>query len=707
MEVKHCSLQVMYGLQALAFAAKSFDKNVEVNYLKHQTGVHDEEIDHLTLCRCAKWIGLKASVQTTGIERLHLMPLPALVQIDGQFCVLLKIDKDEVQLYSPRKAQIIGMPLLDFSKVWNGELLMLAESEIKQSDVKFGFSWFIPSLKKHASQARKIILISFFIQLIALATPILFENVIDRVLVSRSVSSLQVLGIALLALAIFEPLYTYMRTWLFANLASKVSAELNARLFSHLVSLPMRYFGQRQTGQITARVREMEMIRQFLSGSALTMLIDLAFVIIVIAVLFAYAPLLTWIVLGSLVLYILFWLAIGPSLRRRVQAEFETSADNTAFLTEAVTGIETIKTSSVERGFEKQWKKSLASQLIASFRARVISIWAEQGISTIQKLSAALALWWGVKLVMSGDLTAGQLVAFNMLAGQVTMPILRLAQIWQDFQHCLISLRRVGDILDEEQEAGAKGLASSPDMKGSVQFHRVRFRYDDESPEVISNLSLDIKAGECIGITGQSGSGKSTLTKLLQRLYSPTSGEVIVDGMDLAIADPIELRRNLSVVLQESRLFAGSIAANISQCLPQATPEQIIDAAKLAGAHEFICSLPQGYQTQVGESGGRLSGGQRQRIAIARALITKPKILVLDEATSALDYESEATIIARLPEIAKGRTVISIAHRLNTIRFCDRIIVVEKGKIIEAGSHNELTSTQSRYKALWDLQTSS
>jgi len=706
MEVKRQTSVIDNGLLALACAAEQFDKSVDVRLLQHKIGHYKEQVDELTLCRCAGWLGLKARADSVCAKRIDVIPVPALVKVAGQYQVLQQANKEQVFLEVPASQQNVAVPIESFQQQWDGQVILLAEKELTANQVKFGFSWFIPSLKKHISQARKVLLISLFIQLIALVTPLLFENVIDKVLVSRSVSSLQVLGIALLGLAIFEPLYGYMRSWLFANLAGKLNAELSSRLYSHLISLPLGYFNQRQTGQITARVREMDQIRQFLSGSALTMVLDLIFVGVFIAVLFAYAPLLTWVVLGSLLLYFLFWLAIGPSLRNRVTKEYEETANNTAFLTESVTGIETIKTNAVEAGFVRQWQQSLANQLKASFRARLVGIWAEQGIGLIQKLSAALTLWWGINLVMAGDLTPGQLVAFNMLAGQVTQPILRLAQIWQDFQHTLISLRRVGDIIDEPQEAGAEGLASVPLMKGAVSFNQVRFRYDADSPEVLCNLTLKIQSGEFIGITGHSGSGKSTLTKLLQRLYKPTSGEVMVDGMDLAIADPVELRRNMSIVLQESCLFSGTIADNIRQCLPQATDEEVLHAAKLAGVHDFVAGMPEGYDTHVGESGNRLSGGQRQRIALSRALITNPRILILDEATSALDYDSEASIIAQLPEITRGRTVLSIAHRLNTIRNCDRILVMERGQIIEEGTHESLTQKSSCYKKLWDLQVS-
>lgn len=662
------------GLLCLAYVAKHFDKSVEINHLQHKLGESVSELDSTQLCRCALWVGLKAKQVSLRFEQLNTTPLPAIVELDNQFYVLLKATDSDVTLYCARTNQVRRYSHEDFQASWQGNTYLFADGELTASQTSFSFRWFLPALKKHVSQARKVIWLSLFIQLIALATPIVFENVIDRVLVSRSVSSLHVLGIALLGMAIFEPLFNYMRSWMYANLASKLNADLSARLYSHLIALPLSYFDRRQTGQITARVREMDQIRQFLSGSALTMVLDLIFIGVFIAVLFAYAPLLAWVVLGSLVLYFLFWLAVGPALRAKVTKDYEATADNTAFLTESVTGIETVKTNALESSFEKRWQANLARQLKAGFHARVVSIWAEQGIGLIQKFTAALTLWWGVKLVLEGELSPGELVAFNMLASQVTQPILRLAQVWQDFQHTLISLRRVGDILDEPQEAGSEGLASIPQMKGEVVFHQVRFRYDTDSPEVLKNLSLTIKAGEFVGITGRSGCGKSTLTKLLQRLYTPDSGQVLVDGMDLAIADPVELRRNMSVVLQESCLFGGTIADNIKQCVPNATDGEVIHAAKLAGAHEFIIELSGGYNSQVGEGGSRLSGGQRQRIALARALMTNPRILILDEATSALDYESEAAIVSRLPEITKGRTVISIAHRLSTLAHCHRVV---------------------------------
>ncbi|EDM65963.1 toxin secretion transporter, putative [Moritella sp. PE36] len=435
------------------------------------------------------------------------------------------------------------------------------------------------------------------------------------------------------------------------------------------------------------------------------LLLDLIFIVVFLAVMFYYAITLTWIVIGSLVIYFVFWLLVGPIIRARVVTQYEADADATSFLTEAVTGIETIKTTATEQQFVRHWQRILASQIMRSFSAAKVGLIAGQGIGLVQKLTSAVLLWWGVHAVLNGELSTGGLVAFNMLSGHVTQPILRLAQVWQDFQHTLIALKRVGDILDEPSEHGAEGLASVPTLEGSIEFRHVRFRYSPDTPEVLADLSFKAEAGQFIGITGPSGSGKSTITRLLQRLYTPQHGQVLVDGMDLAIADPVTLRQNMSVVLQENVLFSGTIKDNIKLSKPDASEREVLEAAKLAGAYDFIQKRPKGFDSQVGEKGAGLSGGQRQRIALARALIVNPRILILDEATSALDYNSEASIMANFDKIREGRTVISVAHRLNTIKKADKILVIEDGNVKEIGSHSELLAQASTYANLWALQT--
>ncbi|WP_321150917.1 type I secretion system permease/ATPase [Aeromonas jandaei] len=699
--MKHYSMQPT--LDILCLLAKLLACKAEPEQISHRLGRTDGQIDEIDLCRAAHWCGLHARVINVLPEQITRFRAPFMVDTKAGWLLVTAINEANIKVEGVNGHE--RWTHEDLAEHFTGRLLLAKPNIAVVKKIKFGFSWFFPSIKKHKRQFIWVIAVSLMIQITALVSPKLFESIIDKVLVSRSLSSLEVLGLAMVALAVMEPVYALLRSWLFTNLSGKVNAELSGRLYTHLTALPLTYFGSRQTGQIIARVKEMEHIRQFLTGSALTLILDLAFVGLFISAMLAYSVELTGIVIVSLCVYFLFWLAVGSGLRHRVNDEFEQGADCTTMLTETVLGIETIKTTATESQFEHRWQEQLAHFVNASFRATRYGIFAGQGIGLIQKLTAALLLWFGVKLVLDGQLTPGQLVAFNMLSGHVTQPILRLAQMWQDFQHTLISLFRVGDILDTPAEAGNDGLASMTAINGEVEFRNVRFRYDDAAPEVLRGLNLNIRSGEFIGITGPSGSGKSTVTKLLQRLYAPNQGEVLIDGVDLAIADPVQLRRQMSVVLQDSHLFSGSIMDNICLNHPDASQEQVMHVAQLAGVAHFISDMQEGYETQVGEKGGSLSGGQRQRIALARALLSDPKILILDEATSALDYESEAAIMENMSEICRGRTVISIAHRLNTICRADRILVLEDGQVSEQGSHQSLLGKKGVYHKLWRLQT--
>ncbi len=692
-------------LTGLTEAAACFDIPVEPAQLYHRLGLPVEQINAIALCRCAGWIGLRARHVKQKIDRLPQLSLPVLFRTEQGWCLLKALDDDTASVYFTHTDERRQISREELHALWQDDVILLARLEREETKKPFGFDWFIPLVVKHRRQLRNIILVSLLLQFIALVTPMLFETIIDTVLVSRGRDSLMVLGIAMLGLAVAEPAYTFVRGWLFSHLSSKVGAELNSRLYRHLFSLPLDYFGRRKTGETIAQVQEMEQIRHFLTGSALTMLLDLLFIGMFIAVMFYYSSQLTWIMLLSLLCYFIFWLAVGGVLRKRVEEQYRARASTTAFLTETITGIETIKTTATENTFNQRWRQRLALYVRTGFRTSQAGNLAAQGISLIQKIAAALLLWFGVRLALEGALTPGQLVAFNMLAGYATQPILRLAQIWQDFQHTLISLKRIGTILDQPGEPGNSGLASGSESSGSIDFRQVRFRYRSDAPEVLQNLNLDIRAGEFVGITGPSGCGKSTLTRLLQRLYTPQHGQILVDGQDLAITDPTALRCRMSVVLQESVLFSGTIMENICQCQPEADMTQVEHIARLAGAHDFISALPQGYQTQVGERGGLLSGGQRQRIALARALMADPQILILDEATSALDYESEAAIMQQLPEITRNRTVICIAHRLNTLRGCSRILLMNRGVVQEQGTHSELVAMGGGYARLWQLQT--
>ncbi len=409
--------------------------------------------------------------------------------------------------------------------------------------------------------------------------------------------------------------------------------------------------------------------------------------------------------LGSFPFYIAISAGVTPLFRRRLDEKFRRGAENQAFLVESVTGIETLKAMAVEPQMQRRWEEQLAGYVTASFRVLSLGNTASQMVQFVSKVVTAAILYFGARLVIDGGLSVGELVAFNILAGRVSAPVLRLAQIWQDFHQARLSVQRLGDILNTTAEPTySAGRTQLPALRGNISFDHVTFRYRVDGQEILHDISFDVPAGQMVGIVGPSGSGKSTFAKLVQRLYVPESGRVLIDGTDIAMADPAGLRRQIGVVLQENVLFNRSVRENIALSDPAMPMERIIAAATLAGAHEFILELPEGYDTVVGERGSTLSGGQRQRIAIARALIADPRILIFDEATSALDYESERVIQQNMKEIAKGRTVLIIAHRLSTVRAADRIVTLERGRLVEDGTHDALIKTGGRYATLHRMQ---
>ena len=585
-------------------------------------------------------------------------------------------------------------------------MMMTCREFINGKNRKFDISWFIPAVVKYRKLFGEVILASFFLQLFALVSPLLFQVVIDKVLVNRGLSSLDVLMTALICIGIFETILGTLRTYTFSHTTTRVDVELGAGLFKHLIRLPLSYFGCRRVGDTVARVHELENIRNFLTGSTLTLIVDFFFTIIFFTVMFFYSSTLTLLVLLSIPFYVVLSLFFTPILRARIDERFLRGAENQCFLVEAVSGMETVKSLAVEPQMQRRWEQQLAAYVGSSFRASHINNIAGQLVQLVQKITMALTLWIGASLVMKGELSVGQLIAFNMLAGRVTQPILRLAQLWQNFQQAQISMDKLADILNNPPEnTSTLSKGSMPAIKGNVEFKDITFHYMPNGPEIIKKMSFKIKSGQKIGFVGPSGSGKSTVTKLIQRLYIPESGKVLIDGIDISTVDTAWLRRQIGVVLQENYLFNKSVRENIALTNPALSMDKIIAAAKLAGAHEFITELPNGYDTIIEERGSSLSGGQRQRIAIARALVNNPRILIFDEATSALDYESERIIQQNMASICKGRTVFIIAHRLSTVRECDQIITIEKGEITETGTHDELLRRGGRYAYLWSSQT--
>ncbi|MDA9404488.1 type I secretion system permease/ATPase [Bradyrhizobium sp. CCBAU 45389] len=692
------------GLIALVMILRFHGIAIDPERIRHQFGAIIRVPDML---RCAKELGLKARVLKTNWSRLSGLPMPALAILRGdKFLILGKAGADKVIALEPGRPQPVMMLRTELEATWDGSvILMTRRASLSDLARRFDITWFLGAIHKYRRLLSEVLAASFGLQIFALASPLVLQVVIDKVLVHRSMSTLDVLAVGLVAIALFETVLGILRTYVFSHTTNRIDVELGARLFRHLLALPIGYFQARRVGDSVARVRELENIRNFLTSSALTLVIDLLFATVFIAVLFFYSPALTWIVLLSLPIYVAISAGATPQFQRRLDEKFQRGAENQAFLVESVTGIETLKAMAVEPQMQRRWEQQIAGYVAASFRVTSLANVAGQSVQFVSKLVSTAILYFGAKLVISGDLTVGELVAFNLIASRVSAPVLRLAQTWQDFHQARLSIARLGDILNTETEPlyspGKMALAA---VQGHITFDHVTFRYQIDGPEVLRDVHLHIPAHQVIGIVGSSGSGKSTLAKLVQRLYVPERGRVLVDGIDVAQVDPAWLRRQIGVVLQDSILFNRSIRDNIAFADTAASTERVIEAATMAGAHNFILQLPNGYDTVVGERGSSLSGGQRQRIAIARALVTDPRILIFDEATSALDYESENIVQQNMTKMSQGRTVLIIAHRLSALRIADRIITIEDGRLIEDGSHQDLIKSGGRYSKLYRLQ---
>ncbi|HSX92684.1 MAG TPA: type I secretion system permease/ATPase [Hydrogenophaga sp.] len=715
------------GIACLVMIARLHGVAADPDQIAHEFTHGGRALDMQGLLLAAKNLGLVAKRVRVDPARLAKTPLPAIgigasqagsaqggargsepgegPAADPGFFLLARVDEGRALIQSPAAGRPESLCLDALQAQWSGELILFtSRASVAGEMAKFDFTWFIPAVVKYRRLLLEVLGVSFALQLFALITPLFFQVVMDKVLVHRGYTTLDVIAIAFAVVVVFEVLLGALRSYVFAHTTSRIDVELGARLFRHLLGLPLQYFQARRVGDSVARVRELENIRAFLTGNALTVVLDLLFSIVFLAVMAYYSGWLTLIVLASLPCYVLVTAVCTPILRARLHEKFNRGAENQAFLVETISGIDTVKAMAVEPQWTRRWDNQLAGYVSASFRTATIGTLANSAVTLISKAVTVLTLYFGARFVIEGDLSVGQLIAFNMLAGQVAQPVMRLANLWTDFQQTGISVQRLGDILNARTEvAGQK--AAMPPLVGRVTFEGACFRYQPDGPEVLRELSLDITPGTVIGVVGRSGSGKSTLTKLVQRLYTPERGRVLVDGIDLATADASSLRRQVGVVLQENVLFARSIRDNIALADPGAPLEAVVHAARLAGAHEFITELPEGYDTMVGEHGSTLSGGQRQRVAIARALITNPRILILDEATSALDYESERIVQQNMKRIAQGRTVIIVAHRLSAVRDAHRIVVMERGRIVESASHAELLARpDSRYGQLWRLQ---
>ena len=695
------------GLLALCQIAGFYRIGADPSQLAHKLALQGRTAQSEDLVRAAKLLHLKARIlHTPSEQRLKTVPTPALVKLKGGFVILGGRDADGKLrlLYLATLPRALSYD--ELAAEWDGEVVLVTRRTGVGIDPRqFGFYWFLPSIWRYRRPLAHVLLASLFVQVFALVNPLFFQIVVDKVLVHKGTSTLALIATGMVSLGLFNVVLQYLRAYVLSHTTNRIDVELGARLFNHLLHLPLSYFETRAAGQTVARVRELETIRAFLTGQGLSSLIDLIFTVVFIAVLFAYSWFLALIVLCSAPLYSIIAIMIRPILREKIKQRFDRGAEAQQFLVEAVVGMQTLKAAAVEPMTQASWEEKLAAYVRTSFDATLLATFGQNATQYVSMLTMALIIFFGAQAVIAGQMTVGELIAFNMIASQVAQPILRLSQLFQDFQQVRVSVERLGDILNAPVEPVPQNLPRLPPPRGAIELKNISFRYRPGYPEVLSDVSLSTVPGEVVGIVGPSGSGKSTMTKLIQRLYQPERGQVLIDGVDIAQVDPTWLRRHIGVVLQENVLFNRTIHENIAFADPAMPRANVIRVAQLAGAHEFIAQLPQGYDTMIEERGANLSGGQRQRIAIARALATNPRILIFDEATSALDYESERSVQQNMREIVRGRTVLIIAHRLAAVRNCDRIISLLQGRIVEQGTHDELVKREEGvYGHLWALQ---
>lgn len=651
-------------------------------------------------------MGLHASAAKIPASFATRLQTPVLIPWGEGFALVKKSNSKGLLLASPKEG-MVKLPEYDLETIFpEGLSVLFVERGQTSPDQKFGVSWFWPMLTKYKGPLLQVLIASFVVQLFGLANPLLIQVIIDKVISQRSLDTLEILGIALVVVTILGGLIGGLRTFLFSETTNRIDTRLGAEVIDHLLRLPLGYFDNRPVGELGSRVAELEKIRNFLTGQALTTVLDAAFSVIYILVMVFYSWLLTIIALIVVPLQVGITLIAAPLFRRQVRDVATQNALTQSHLVEVLTGIQTVKAQNVEMVSRWKWQNLYNKYISRTFEKTITTTIFGESTNIFQQLSQLLVLWIGAILVLRGELTLGQLIAFRIISGFVTQPLLRLSNIWQNIQELKVSFERLADIIDTPEESDELDRANIPlpNVSGNVRFSNVSFSFSRGSEKVINDLSLEVPAGKFIGIVGQSGSGKSTLMKLLPRLYAPNEGRIYIDGYDIGKVELYSLRRQIGIVPQEPLLFSGSINENIALTDPDAASLDIVRAAKIADAHDFIMNLPNGYSNNVGERGAGLSGGQKQRIAIARTLLSKPRLLILDEATSALDYDTERRVCDNLKTACKGSTVFFITHRLSTIRNADQILMMHQGSIVERGTHNELFNLKGRYYALYRQQ---
>jgi ATP-binding cassette subfamily B protein len=657
------------------------------------------------LAEAAEKLGLQLHhIQQISWAGLEQLTFPSLLHWkQAHWVVVYEVSGDRMVIADPlnRHKRCESLPKEKVLEAWDGQLWLVQPAPKADS---FNLRWFLPAVWQYRGLLAEVLLTSLILQVLGLTTPMLTQVIIDKVIVHSSLSTLHVIAIALLGVGIFEAVLGIIRLFIFTHTARRLDLRLSSQLFRHLLELPLAYFEARRVGDTVARAQELENIRQFLTGTALTVVIDSVFMVVYLGLMLFYSVKLTVISLAVLPVLIGMILITTPILRNWLNESFNRHADSQSFLVETVTGIHAIKAHTAQLSTRERWEGLFARYIRSNFRSSTLSNIDSHIGEFLINFSELLVLWFGAMLVIERHLSVGQLVAFQMLSGKAIAPLLHLAQLWQNFQQVLLSVDRIGDILNEAPEAASETGVVLPPVKGQITFDKIFFRYQPEHDDVLKGMSFDIQPGMFVGVVGRSGSGKSTLSKLIQRLYQPRSGRVLIDGFDIKGANLHSLRQQIGVVLQDDFLFNGTVFDNITFNDADIASEQVVEAAKMAAAHDFISELPQGYETHIGERGTGLSGGQRQRLALTRLFLSKAPLLILDEATSALDSETERKVLQNLQRVKGDRTVLMITHRFAPLKYADLVLVLEKGVLIEQGTHAELLQQKGAYWALYQQQ---
>ena len=684
-----------------------FRKEVIKRVLKEQL----ERTPNLSLPLCgavSELMGLSPQLINVPAQAITRLEGPCLVMWQDSLALIYELTDKELIIAVPELGVRSYKPE-DFLKTWGdgGEILLLKKTKDTPQQ-RFGLNWFYPALQKYKRVLIEVFIASFFVQLFQLANPLMIQVIIDKVISQNSPDTLWWLVGFLVIINIFEAFLTTLRTYLFVDTTNRIDLSLGSEIIDHLLRLPLRYFERRPVGEISTRINELERIRQFLTGTALTVVLDCIFSVLYVVVMFLYSPLLTAVSLAIIPVFIGLTLIFSPTIRRQLRTKAERNAETQSYLVEVLTGIQTVKAQNIELRSRWKWQERYARYISTGFKTVITSTLAKSASDFLNKLSRVIIIGMGAYLVLEGKLTLGQLIAFRIIAGYVTSPVMRLATLWQNFQETALSLERLSDIVDHPEEGEEdRNNIPMPAVKGRVKYDNLSFRFKKSGPLQLKNVTTEFVPGTFVAIVGESGAGKSTMTKLLSRLYEPEGGRILIDGYDINRVELYSLRRQIGVVPQDTLLFEGTILDNIALTNPDATTEEIIAAAQIAAAHDFIMTLPNGYNTRVGERGSSLSGGQRQRIAIARTILQAPAMMVLDEATSALDFSTEQEVSRNLKEALKGRTVFFITHRLGTIKNADTIVMMDSGSIVERGTHEELMALKGRYCYLYQQQESS